>query len=578
MDADRPQIARLGSRQGSILRSMGGAVFGAVPVLFLLLFLAYPLARILGVGLDPLAVEGPGALRRIAEETGLGGLLASSALQALLSTVLTLALGLPAAWVFSRFDFPGKSALRTLLMIPFVLPTVVVASAFVVLLGPGGFLEKGIMLLTANPNAKSALGRGLAAVLAAHVFYNIAIVARIVGGSWSSLDTRMQEAARVLGAGRLACFLRVTLRLLLPSIAASGVLVFAFCFSSFGVILLLGGPRMGTLETEIYRQAVYLFHLPSAALLAAVQLAATALVMFGYARLQARMSVIQNVRPEVRQRKPKSAAQVALVLLFGIGPAVALALPMAALLLGSFLARGGPSLGYWWALFRSTGHSLFWASPLRAIGNSLMFSVEAMLVSLLLGIPAAYLISHGQAARGRATHIGASTLDILFLLPLGTSAVTLGFGFIVALSSPPLNMRSSVFLIPIAHALVALPLVVRSLLAPLRSINPRMREAASVLGAPPLRVRIEIDLALLRRAFIAAAAFAFTVSLGEFGATALLTRPELMTLPVLVYSSLSRPGEVSRGQALALSTLLMAACAGGLAVIERLRTRGTEVF
>ena len=549
-----------GPRHGVGLRRAGGALFAAVPVLFLVLFLLYPLARILGTGFGPVVSEGPGALRRIAAETGLGGLLGASAGQALLSTVLTLALGLPAAYVFSRYDFPGKTALRTLLTIPFVLPTVVVSSAFIVLFGSG-------------------LTRGLAAVLIAHVFYNVAIVVRIVGGSWSTLDPRTLEAARMLGAGKLACFLRVTLRLLLPSIAASAVLVFAFCFSSFGVILLLGGPRMGTLETEIYRQAVYMFHIPSAAVLAAVQLAATALVMFGYARLQDRMSVIQNLRPESRSgRKPRTAAETVLVLVFGVGPTLALVLPMAALVLGSFLTRSGPSFAYWRALFGSTGHSLFWSSPLLAIGNSLAFSLEATLISLLLGIPAAYLIARGQAARGRAQMLGASALDILFLLPLGTSAVTLGFGFIVALSSPPLDMRTSIFLIPIAHSLVALPLVVRSLLAPLRSINPRLREAAAILGAAPARVRIEIDLPLLSRAFIAAAAFAFTVSLGEFGATALLTRPELVTVPVLIYSSLSRPGEVSQGQALALSTMLMAACAAGLAVIERLRTGSTEVF
>jgi thiamine transport system permease protein len=578
MDADRPAIGGLRSRHDRFLRGAAAYAFASIPVLFLCLFLLYPLTRILEIGFSQLVSAGPGALRKIAGETGLGGLLGASAAQALLSTALTLAFGLPAAFVFSRFDFPGKRALKTLLTIPFVLPTVVVSSAFVVLLGSGGILENALILLTANPRAESGFSRGLAAVLAAHVFYNVAIVVRIVGGAWSSLDTRMLEAARMLGAGKIARFFRVTLRLLLPSIAASSILVFAFCFSSFGVILLLGGPRMGTLETEIYRQAVYMFHLPSAAVLAAVQLAATALVMFGYARLQDRMSVIQNLKPESRGKKPKSAAEILLVLLFGVGPAVALVLPMAALLLGSFAGRRGPSLAYWSALFGSTGHSLFWSSPLRAIGNSLAFSLEAMLMSLLLGIPAAYLIARGQAARGRAMTLGASALDILFLLPLGTSAVTLGFGFIVALSSPPLDMRASVFLIPIAHSLVALPLVVRSLLAPLRSINPRMREAASLLGAPPMRVRIEIDLPLLRRAFIAAAAFAFTVSLGEFGATALLTRPELVTLPVLIYGTLSRPGEISHGQALALSTMLMAACGAGLAVIERLRTGSTEVF
>jgi thiamine transport system permease protein len=579
MDADRPSLVGRGFRPNDIGRTVGSVLFAAAPVLFLCLFLLYPLARILALGFAPMVAEGAGALRRIAAETGLGGLLAASAAQAALSTALTLAVGLPAAYVFSRYDFPGRNVMRTLLTIPFVLPTVVVGSAFANLLGSGGLLEKTAILLTRNPLAEASLDRGLAAVLIAHVFYNVAIVVRIVGGSWSSLDPRMREAARVLGAGKLKSFLRVTLRLLLPSIAASSILVFAFCFSSFGVILILGGPRMGTLETEIYRQAVYLFHLPSAALLAAVQLAATALVMYGYARFQDRTSVVQNLKPESRKpKKPATVVESVLILVFGIGPTAALVLPMAALLAGSFLARSGPSLAYWSALFGKTGHSLFWSSPLLAIGNSLAFSIEAMLISLALGIPAAYLIARGQAARGRAQSLGASALDILFLLPLGTSAVTLGFGFIVALSVPPLDMRTSVLLIPIAHSLVALPLVVRSLLAPLRSINPRVREAAALLGAAPTRVRWEIDLPLLRRAFIAAAAFAFTVSLGEFGATALLTRPELVTLPVLVYNSLSRPGELNQGQALALSTMLMAACGAGLALIERWRTGSTEVF
>ena len=264
--------------------------------------------------------------------------------------------------------------------------------------------------------------------------------------------------------------------------------------------------------------------------------------------------------------------------LFGLLPAAGLALPMGALVLGSFLGRAGLSIASWRAALGRTGHSIFWISPFAAAGNSFLFSLEAMAISLALGVPAAYLIARGQTVRKGLARAGASVLDILFLLPLGTSAVTLGFGFIVAFSSPPLDMRGSALLIPVAHALVAMPLVVRSLLAPLRSINPRMREAAAVLGARPARVRWEIDLPMLRRAFIAAAAFAFTVSLGEFGATALLTRPELVTLPVLIYDSLSRPGELAQGQALALSVALMAACGIGLAAIERFRTGSAEAF
>ncbi len=551
------------------------AAAGVVPVLFLGLFLLYPLARIFYLGLGPIIAGGGRAMRSVLADTGLSGLLAASAIQALLSTALTLAVGLPAAYAFARYDFPGKALLRTLLSIPFVLPTVVVASAFVVLVGPGGILERAAAIVTGNPHIHVSLLRTLAAVLMAHVFYNVSIVVRIVGGFWSALDPRLEEAARVLGVGRVRSFFRVTARLLMAPVAASSLLVFAFCFASFGVVLMLGGPRTGTLETEIYRQAIGLFNLPAAAFVSAVQLLTSGLVLFAYSRLQARLAVSRSLRVTIH-RRPRSIWQWILVSVCGIAPAVALILPMAALVVGSVLTRNGFSLAYWKALFAATGHSLFWTSPLIAAGNSFAFALEATGLALAMGIPAAYLITRGQAGRARATAAGAAAVDLLFLLPLGTSAVTLGLGYIVSLDVPPIDLRSSALIIPIAHALVALPLVVRSLLPPLRAINPRVREAAAVLGARPLRVRIEIDLPLLRNAFIAAAAFAFTVSLGEFAATALLTRPELMTLPILVYNSFNRPGELNQGQALALATLLMAACGLGLAAIERFRSADRE--
>jgi thiamine transport system permease protein len=577
MDAHRREIAR----------RIGGTGAAALPVLFLCVFLLYPLARIVWMGLGPLFLGGQGSLSQILTDINLGRLLAASAVQALLSTLLTLLAGLPAAYVFARFDFPGKAVMRTLLSIPFVLPTVVVSSAFVGLVGAGGVLEKAVALVTGNPDASASLVPGLSAVLLSHLFYNLAIVVRIVGGSWSSLDPKLGQAARTLGAGRVESFFRVTLRLLLPSIAAASILVFAFCFSSFGVVLVLGGPRTATIETEIYKQSVYMFNLPAAAFLSGIQLVVTVLIMYGYSRLQAGLSVVQNIRPEAHAaQKPTTAAHHALVILFGLVPTIGLTVPMLSLALGSFLTRNGIGLSYWKALFSNTGHSIFWTSPLPAALNSLLYSVETMILALTLGVPAAYVIARGQASRGgqrggprtSLRAFGAGALDLFFLLPLGTSAVTLGFGFIVSFGSPPLALRGSPLLIPLAHALVALPLVIRSLLAPLRAINPRLREAASLLGAAPGRVRREIDFPLLRRAFISAAAFAFTVSLGEFGATALLTRPDMVTLPVLIYSSLSRPGEMNQGQAMALSTILMLACGLGLAAIERFRTRSAEVF
>ena len=157
------------------------------------------------------------------------------------------------------------------------------------------------------------------------------------------------------------------------------------------------------------------------------------------------------------------------------------------------------------------------------------------------------------------------------MLPLGTSAVTLGLGYIVALDEPPLNLRTSPLLVVLAHTLVALPFVVRSVLPALRSINPRLREAAALLGASPGRVWREVDLPIVARAVLVGAVFAFTVSMGEFGATSLIARPERPTMPVAIYRFLARPGTANYGQALAMSTVLMLVCTLGFMAIERFR-------
>jgi thiamine transport system permease protein len=589
MDTDRPQVAgppapRKAHSPWRLLAILARMVPGA-PVLFLVVFLLYPLARILALGLAPLVATGWTGLVALVEQTGLAGLVAFTAGQALLSSVLTLLAGLPAAYVFARFEFPGKSLLRSLLTIPFVMPTVVVATAFVVLLGSGGLLDRLASVLLGPSAPEINLMRTLPAVVLAHVFYNVSVVVRIVGGFWSNLDPRLGEAAAVLGASRLRGFLLVTLPLLLPAILAASMLVFAFCFTSFGVVLILGGPRLATMEVEIYRQAIYMFNLPAAAFLSLVQLALTATIMAVYSRVQANASRPLNLKASrATQRRPVSRTQWTAVLAVAGGTTFFLALPLLVLAASSLLTSAGPGLDYWLGLFRDVRQSIFYAPPPLAIRNSLVFAAATVVLSLVTGVPAAYLIAGaaGQRGAGAVDAPGRRALgglaEILFLLPLGTSAVTLGFGFIIALDRPPLDLRGSALLIPIAHTLVALPLVTRTLLPALRGMNPRWREAARMLGASPWQVWREIDLPIVARAALVAAAFAFAVSLGEFGATSLLARPDLPTLPIVIFSYLGQPGEMNHGQALAMSTLLMVVCGVGLVAIERFRPAGLGEF
>jgi thiamine transport system permease protein len=200
------------------------------------------------------------------------------------------------------------------------------------------------------------------------------------------------------------------------------------------------------------------------------------------------------------------------------------------------------------------------------VRNSVVFSAAATVIALVIGGLAAFAIA-GPGRGGRRTR----GLDTLLLLPLGVSAVTIGFGFLIALDRPPLDLRASPVLIPIAHALVAAPFVARVMIPVLRSIDHQLREAAAVLGASPRRVWREIDLPIVARALLVAAGFAFAISLGEFGATIFIARPDYPTLPVVIFRLLGQPGPLNFGAAMAASVILMAVTAAAILAIERFR-------
>ncbi|HOV47319.1 MAG TPA: iron ABC transporter permease [Anaerolineae bacterium] len=517
-----------------------------LPLLFLALFYFYPLAAIFGASFAGSAWADVTA--RLFSTTTLR-VLGFTFGQATLSTALTLLLGLPGAYVFARYEFPGKALLQALATVPFVLPTVVVAAAFTALWG-----------------SSSPLRYTLGAILLAHVFYNVTLVLRMVGGFWANLDPRLEEAARTLGASPWRAFREVTLPLLAPALGAAALLVFVFCFTSFGVILILGGPRFTTLEVEIYRQTIAFANLPLAAALGLVQLLITLALTLTYTRLQARLARPLELRPQwATQRRPHKPAEIALLLATVTLLGLLLAVPPLTLVVRSF--DGG--LRYYAALFENPRRSIFYVPPIAAVWNSVRFALATMALALLLG-----LLTSLALYRQRQGWL----LDALFMLPLGTSAVTLGLGYLLGMSRPPLALRGTPLLIICGHTLVALPFVVRSLLPALHSIRPTLREAAATLGAPPARVFVEVDLPIIQRALAVGSIFAFTVSMGEFGATSMIARPELPTLPIAIYRFLSLPGAVNYGQALAMSTLLMAVCVVGFVAMERLRPPGVQTF
>lgn len=509
-------------------------VLAVLPALFVGGLFAYPVVRILTIALG----EG-GGFAEVLTDARIRSSLWFTLVQALASTGLTVLAALPLTWVVASFRFPGRDLVRAAVTVPFVLPTVVVGVAF----------------------AASGFTGSVWAILAAHVFYNLAVVVRTVGGVWSRLDPALVGAARTMGASPWTAFRTVTAPLLAPAVAAASSIVFLFSFTSFGVVLILGGLRYRTLEVEIYQQAVTFLDLPAAGALAVLQLVGVAAIMAVYSRYQETRSVrFRMVSESESLRTPDRLSQraaIAAVIAVTLGAQLS---PLMVLIARSFRDRAAG-----WRFLLDAGPLAI--DPLGAVGASVRVAIAATVIALVVGLAAATVIAARSDRFGRS-------FDVVLMLPLGTSAVTIGLGFLVALGP----LRTSPWLIPLAHALVAIPFVVRATVPTLRSIRPELREAAAVLGASPNRVWRLIDLPIVARAAAVGGGFAAAVSLGEFGATTFIARPDTLTLPTMIFRLLGRPGAVTYSGALAASVILMATTAVLILAVDRLRSSELGTF
>jgi thiamine transport system permease protein len=538
-----------------------------VPAAFLVIFFIWPVATLVARGFT-----GPSGLdlSGFAEVMGKARtwrLIGRTVGQAALATAVCAVAAVPLAALIWRRAFRGRWALRALLTAPFALPSVVVGLAFKALLGANG------------PLGFLGLDQSATAVVAALVFFNVGLMARVVGTFWAALDPRLEQAARVLGANPWRALVTVTLPALAPAIVAGASLVFLFSATAFGLVLILGGAAYGTVETEIYLQTAQLLNLRAAAVLSVVQMVIVAgALWFGAAARRGRERALKQIgfasggqanRASSPAPRPSWRADWPFMLVTGL-VVVFIALPVGNLAYLSVRDGSGLGLRHWAAL----GNPSLAGQPyslLAAAGRSVLIALLAGAIALVGGVAVAVVL--GRGGQGRLGRWARGAFDAALMAPLGVSAVSVGFGFLITLNRAPLNLRTSFWLIPLAQALVALPLVVRTVLPPLAAVEPRLRQAAAVLGARPWRVFLTVDGPVLRRAGAVAAAYAFAVSVGEFGATAFLVRPDTTTLPVAIYKLLSRPGAENLGAAMAAAVLLGAITIAAMAAAEAAHTR-----
>jgi len=490
-----------------------------VPVAFVAVFTVWPALATLRRGFDVTAVL---------TDDGLIATVWFTTWQAALSTLVTLAIGLPATWVLARHDFTGRRVVRALTLVPFVLPTLVVGLAFRALL-PGD------------------LSRGALPLVVAHVFLNVAVVVRIFGARWESQPVTYDEAASTLGAGPVARATTVTWPLLRGSIAAAAGLVFMYCFSTYGAARVLAGPTRPVVETEIYRFAVLAGDMRAASALAVAQIVIVAAVLALTSRGASFHSLPGRPLKLRTLRRPHRIA----VVTGACAIFVVFAVPLVGLAVRSLTVGDRWSTAAWRGAFNGNSRTL---DIVPAVVSSVSTAAAAAVIALGVG----YIIALVQVyARSRGAAFLATACEVI---PVVVSAVVVGLGFILAFRNEPFDWRGAWWLLPVAHAVVALPLVSRGVASSMRQIPDDLRGAAATLGASPARVFMTIDLALLRRPIGAATTLATLVSLGEFGASSLLSRRGNETLTMTIGRLLGRPGDVVQAQAFVVAVVLGLLC------------------
>lgn len=547
-------------------RSQGwGHLLWIVPGLGLLFWFVFPILTVWRISLQ--GTDGVQWVRFLTSSL-LWHTLGQGVVQATLSTLCTLTIALPISIIWLLYDVTGRRWLQILLTLPFVLPTVVVAAGFRAIWGAeGGWIR---FLLEWIGFSIHEFPYGWAPVILAHVFYNVSVVFRVVTGYGSRIGAEVLESACCLGYSPFGVVRRVLLPMLRPAIVSAALVVFLFCFGSFGVVLLLGGSTMTTLDVEIYRQTVYFFHMRSAAQLSIVQFCCTLFVVILHRRLSPDASGIALFRSSVGSilGTPRSFRNRALLTGTAFAYTLAFGLPLAAILVQAFRTSTGWGVDYFSALLVNDSDALFFVAPVDAVIHSLQIACLASVFCLAFGFPAAQFLADPSPSFRMTTLVHGG-----FLLPLGASPVILGLGFILTFAVPPIDFRSSWLLIPVSHTLVAFPIFLQTVIPALRGVPDVLKQAATTLGSSSWHVWLRVQLPLIRNSLTAALILSFMISLGEFGATVFIARPHVPTLPIAIYRYLSQPGEMNYGRAMAMASILLGLTAFGFVVLERIGRR-----
>ena len=505
------------------------------------------------------------------------GLFGFTTYQALLSTVLSVVLGLPGAYLLARFEFPGRQTIKSLTILPFVLPSIMVVVGFLAMFGQNGLLNDVLGVFGLGPVDNVLFT--LKAIVLANAFYNAPLVTRIVTTAWERIDARRVETARALGASRMRAFRDVVWPELLPSLLTAALLTFVFTFMSFAIVLELGGLQLATVEVWLYARVQDL-SLGEAAVLGTLETVISLSLTYLYLRYEARQ-VRSGGGGGSLARRPLSLGWRTLrnPIRLGLGVYAVVVVvvfvgPLLSMIIESVTGPNGQLTGayYRFLVRQQTATAAGTVHPVSAIRNSLIFGVGTLVVAIPMGIVVSLVATRDTR--------GSRLAETLMTAPLAVSGVVVGLGLLQTLvfGTTVFGYRLTAtgpIAIVFAHAVAAYPFVTRNVAPALAGIDSRLLDSARSLGASRLRVLLDIQLPLVATAVVAGGAFAFAISIGEFDSTVILAQGvNSYTMPVALERYIgNRSLGPTLGPATAMGTVLLGVTAASFLVIDRLGGR-----
>jgi thiamine transport system permease protein len=511
-------------------------VIWAAPVLFFGVLFYWPLANILSMGFRGNWLQDI-TTARIAD------LVWFTILQAALSAGFSLLFGIPGAYVLYHRSFPGQKFIRAFITVPFMLPTIVVAIGF------SAFRELPFISNLLHGHS------GVPIIICANIFMNYSLAVRIIGGVWTALDMEIEDAAALDGAGRLRILISVTLPQLAHAIASAGALIFLYCAANFGLVLVLGGASVKTVETEIYLVVTQNLDLSEAAGLVMIQTILTVVAFIVAQRLSRGQFAFLGTT--TTDRRPRIDRRDLLAALITIAFTISLiCLPLFTVIWRAFRIESGFSFLNFTNLAGFGARDVLSISVGHAAENTTRNAIITTILSVSIGTLASYLLSRPK--RSGNSSLLQRVMDILFQMPVGISSVVLGFGYLITFGGGLFPLRSSWLVTPIAQSLLSIPLVIRMLHPAITAIDNQLRETAQTESANPSQIWWLIEVPIIRNVLVMATGYCAIIAIGEFGAANFLAYGDQGTLPTVLYQLISRPGAQNYGMAMAASCLLIA--------------------